>query len=239
MAYSWDFGDGGTGTGANPVHVFAPGTHTVTLTVTDNRGGTGQIAHDVTVTGSAGINDQYGKAVIADNPEFFWRFGESSGNAANDSSGAVNPGTFYNGYTLGQPGALPISDTSVKFDGSAGFASSNASYNNPSVYSEEAWFNTTTNRGGKIIGFGSVPDGSSNHYDRHVYMQDDGTLVFGAYTGQIEHDHVAERLQQRPVAPRGGDAVRRRHEAVRRRCSRRHEPADRQRELRRLLEGRR
>jgi PKD repeat protein len=34
MLYSWDFGDGGTTTVFNPSHVFAPGTHTVTLTAT-------------------------------------------------------------------------------------------------------------------------------------------------------------------------------------------------------------
>ena len=40
--WSWDFGDGTpAGTGANPTHVYAAsGTKAVTLTVTDNRGGT-------------------------------------------------------------------------------------------------------------------------------------------------------------------------------------------------------
>ncbi|MDH3578637.1 MAG: PKD domain-containing protein, partial [Gammaproteobacteria bacterium] len=33
VAYAWDFGDGNTGTGANPTHTYgAEGTYTVTLT---------------------------------------------------------------------------------------------------------------------------------------------------------------------------------------------------------------
>ena len=59
------------------------------------------------------------------------------------------------------------------------------SFTNPTTYSLEVWFNTTTTQGGKLIGFGSRATGTSDSYDRHVYMQDDGHLVFGTYTGQM------------------------------------------------------
>jgi PKD repeat protein len=52
---SWDFGDGTTSQDANPVHQFAEAkTYQVTLTVTDNAGGTGATTVPVTVAPAAG-----------------------------------------------------------------------------------------------------------------------------------------------------------------------------------------
>ena len=49
-AWSWTFGDNGTSTARNPSRTYAsPGTYTVTLTVTDNLGGTDQHSIPVTV----------------------------------------------------------------------------------------------------------------------------------------------------------------------------------------------
>ena len=55
VGYSWDFDDGSpAGTGVAPEHTFAAaGTYDVTLTVTDNRGGTGTVTHPVTVAARA------------------------------------------------------------------------------------------------------------------------------------------------------------------------------------------
>jgi PKD repeat protein len=50
-AWSWTFGDGSTSTARNPSRTYAAaGTYTVTLKVTDNRGGTNQKSASVTVT---------------------------------------------------------------------------------------------------------------------------------------------------------------------------------------------
>ena len=49
-AYAWSFGDGSSGSGQAPTHVYpAGGTYTVTLTVTDSAGKTGRTSSTVTV----------------------------------------------------------------------------------------------------------------------------------------------------------------------------------------------
>ncbi|MBI5000831.1 MAG: PKD domain-containing protein [Euryarchaeota archaeon] len=54
LTYSWDFGDGATGTGATPTHVYGDnGVYTVTLTVTDVEGLTGTDTCIVTVNNVA------------------------------------------------------------------------------------------------------------------------------------------------------------------------------------------
>jgi PKD repeat protein len=50
-AYAWDFGDGQSGTGPAIAHHYAtPGTFTVTLTVTDDRGDTHSVTKTVLVS---------------------------------------------------------------------------------------------------------------------------------------------------------------------------------------------
>ena len=53
----------------------------------------------------------------------------------------------------------------------------------PSTYSEEMWFKTTT-QGGYLMGFGNSPSGLSTERDRQVWMSNDGQLNFGIYDGQ-------------------------------------------------------
>ena len=71
----------------------------------------------------------------------------------------------------------------MTFNGSNAFVASTASFASPTTYSEEAWFKTATTAGGKLIGFGNAASGLSSSYDRHVYMQHNGTLTFGVWTG--------------------------------------------------------
>jgi PKD repeat protein len=138
-----------------------------------------------TVAGPTPPADAYGKAVYGNDPDFYWRLAETNGTTANDTSANQLPGTYNGGFALGGPSAVGVTgDKSVTLNGVDGAVASNSTFTNPSVYAEELWFNTTTNRGGKLIGFGSSQFGASGSYDRHVYMFDDGRLRFGVWTGQ-------------------------------------------------------
>jgi PKD repeat protein len=129
--------------------------------------------------------DAYGAAVYNDNPLLYWRLGESSGTTAADSGpNGDQAGIYQNGVTLGAPsGIRGTTNTAASFDGSDDFVASSNSYSNPMNYSVEAWFKTTTTNGGKIIGFGCSQSGTSGCYDRHVYMNNDGKVTFGVWTG--------------------------------------------------------
>ncbi|AQP46315.1 hypothetical protein BW730_00745 [Tessaracoccus aquimaris] len=183
-SYAWDFGDGQSSAEQNPTHVFtADGKFSVKLTVTDNRGATGSVTHDVTVAAAGLPTDAYGAAVIADGPRLYWRLGESSGTVANDASGGHSTGEIVGAPTLGRPGAIQNPNTAILFDGDGKYVTSSDSFVNPQVYSNEAWFRTTSTTGGKVMGFGCSYQSPSNCYDRHIYLQPDGKVVFGTYTG--------------------------------------------------------
>ena len=128
--------------------------------------------------------DEYGAAVFNDNPQSYWRLSENTGGVAKDSGPNDNDGTYYGGVRRGEPGVVS-GNSSTFFGENEAVVASEDSYSNPSVYSVETWFKTNTTQGGKLIGFGNQQFSLSNNYDRHLYMQDDGKLVFGTYTGAL------------------------------------------------------
>jgi large repetitive protein len=138
----------------------------------------------------------YQQTVLGDNPSFLWPLNDTGGTAA-DATGNGFTGIYEPGTTQGAPGPF-AGTTATSFDGQSGNVASANSIPTPGpqTFSIEAWFNTTANTGGKIVGFGNTQTGGSSannnaspgssNYDRHIYMMNDGQLVFGVYNSGID-----------------------------------------------------
>ncbi|MEN0128930.1 MAG: PKD domain-containing protein [Brevundimonas sp.] len=138
-----------------------------------------------TVAAPAVPADAYGAAVYGASPYLYWRFDETSGSSLADAATGDSPGALTGTYLRNQAGALSGGiGKAVTFLSNGGNAYSLAQVAGPSTYSLESWFKTNSTQGGKVIGLGDQQTGSSGSYDRHVYMQNDGKLVFGTWTGQ-------------------------------------------------------
>jgi len=100
----------------------------------------------------------------------------------------ARPGTYTaSGVSYRQPGPCPRNGSrAITLDGAAGYVSGpTATQTNPAPFSVEIWFQTTTTRGGKLIGFADVRTGQSGRYDRHLYLANNGQLYFGVYAGAV------------------------------------------------------
>jgi PKD repeat protein len=191
--YLWSFGDGTGAHGSTFNHTYsAAGSYIVTLTVTDGAGTSASVSQTVTVSAPAANpspTDVYGRQVYQDNPWVYYRLGEATRTTTGKDAGPdARNGVYTNntGITFATAGALKNStDTSISTNGSSssGFLSSPSTGTAPSAFSVEVWFKTTSTQGGRLIGYGSSQTGSSSNYDRMIYLQNTGQLVFGAYTG--------------------------------------------------------
>jgi hypothetical protein len=138
----------------------------------------------------ASTNANYTTTVRGDFPFLYWRLGEASGPTAADASGNGRTGLYRGSVVFSQAGAIARdSNKAVRLAGTSGSdgyvtPQSTTVVRNPVTFSLELWFKTSSGRGGKLIGFGSSRTGTSTKYDRHVYMTNDGRLIFGAWTGK-------------------------------------------------------
>jgi hypothetical protein len=138
----------------------------------------------------ASANANFATTVKAAAPYFYWRLGEASGaTTAADSSGNGRTGLYQGSVAYQQAGAIiNDSNTAVRLGGTApndGYVAwqSTTAVTNPQTFSVELWFKTSTTAGGKLIGFGNARTGLSSQYDRHIYLTNDGRVVFGVWVG--------------------------------------------------------
>lgn len=129
----------------------------------------------------------YPARVKSDGAILYWRFDEPSATFAHDSSGNLNNGFLRNAPAYRQtPAAITGPSTAIGFNGTNQYAYSNRERPAPGQFTIETWIKTTTTRGGKIIGFGNLTQQNSTRHDKHIYMRNDGRLVFGVRSGSAQ-----------------------------------------------------
>lgn len=147
-------------------------------------------ANKATAASPFRCSDTFASTTNASNAYFEYKFTGTSATAI-DSSGQSNPGAFQgtgpHPIETGRPMAC-ATDTGVggnayNPDGSTNWVStSNSVGTSPANFSLAMWFKTTV-AGGYLIGLAAVQTGTYAVYDRHVYLNTFGQLVFGTYNG--------------------------------------------------------
>ncbi|GAB2849891.1 PKD domain-containing protein [Microbacterium insulae] len=137
---------------------------------------------NVTVTVGGTSTSSYADTVLDDGATTYWRLGPSGGGT--DLAGSNNLVSFGGVGTTSDDGLAGEANGSSTFNGStSGFARSTDTTVVEEAFAVELWFKTSTTSGGKLIGYGNGSSGNSGSYDRHLYMRNDGALVFGVSPG--------------------------------------------------------
>ncbi len=161
----------------------APGeTHSYRISASD---GTNTSAKSTAVSATvAATAPSYPAQVRADGASLYWRYDEATSTFAADSGSGLDNGFLRNAPSYRQtPAAVAGDSTAIGFNGTDEYAYSNARHARPTAFTLETWIKTTTTKGGRIIGFSNLTMQTSTSYDKHVYMANDGKLVFGVYDG--------------------------------------------------------
>lgn len=89
--------------------------------------------------------------------------------------------------SLGCPGDAPRA--AVNFDGSSQCLESPSAsvVTNPSTFSLEAWFRTTSTTPARLLGFSKTYDLPEYSFDRVLYIDDTGRLVFGTHPSAFNY----------------------------------------------------
>ncbi len=145
-------------------------------------------------------------------PYLYWKLDDTAGTTAADTSGNGRTGTYNSTWTKSQVGALtdqapnlaaketsaagPAANTSCIYTTSA----TGMAVPGPMTYSEVIWFKTTSTTGGKLIGLEnnrtgvSDSSGAGGQYDRMLYMDTNGEIWFGVWTGAATAIHSVAGL---------------------------------------------
>ena len=117
-----------------------------------------------------------------------WRMGEgTSATMADAGPNAATGTTSSAGLTALVDGAV-AGTAATRFDGTAGCMVTGTAQANPTNFTLEAWFRSTSTSGGPIIGLANNASADltgSAQRDRHVYLDGSGTVSFGVLASGV------------------------------------------------------
>lgn len=170
--------------------------------------GNAQLSNQFPVTiASSGAPTTYANRVLSDGPALYWRLGDAPGASTAADEAGIQTGTV-NDTTFGRPGAIigdPDTAASPNSTSSRvvqpplvnrqGLLEANATRDDVTV---EAWFRTTSNQGGRLIGFGNSSTGtsSSERADRTLYVSNQGRVLFGVRTRAEGTGNTSSRVRR-------------------------------------------
>lgn len=111
----------------------------------------------------------YDQVVLGDNPTGYWRFEETGGTTAYDSSPNGKDGTYTGGVTLGQAGG-PMGGLAASFDGSNDYVQLPGTWGGSgwSALTIEAWVNTASPITGDFQTIVGVNESAFAHFQLHT-----------------------------------------------------------------------
>ncbi|MGA1811985.1 LamG-like jellyroll fold domain-containing protein [Frondihabitans sp. 4ASC-45] len=116
---------------------------------------------------------------VADAPFFWLGYNEVAGTVAENSAQQIGAGTIQGSATR-VAGSCGDSSPYLQLDGQTAYVSGHGVTSAPQVFTIETWF-TTTENGGRLIGFSSQATGASTARDRHIYIDQTGHVTFGLW----------------------------------------------------------
>ncbi len=134
-------------------------------------------------------------AVNALNPTNFWPLNDPGtglysgtvpdipGSTFADATGNGDTGVGVGGVSGGSSG--PLSANAASFDGASGYIQTATSFVDPHPLTVSAWFNTSV-ASGTVLEFGDTQAQGPTTWDRHIWIDSAGHLVWGVYPNAVQ-----------------------------------------------------
>jgi hypothetical protein len=119
--------------------------------------------------------------------EGVWHMHQDPGGTAPQLTDASESGNHAIAYEMSADDRInAVVSKGITLNGSSQYVSTSKAYVNPVIFSLSLWFKTSSDRGGKLIGFGKDDVGITvEGYDRHIWMDSTGLLHFGVFPESV------------------------------------------------------